>query len=246
LLTGLAALVILAVLSRTRFAQAGLLLAVVIPTALVAATGANSVARVRDTGHIGPGIPLPALPDFRLLSYGMISGALAVAAIIIVQGAGVSEVAPGYELAPPGANRDLIAEGAGNLASSLLGGIPVGGYLGQTAINVKSGARSMLAGVAAGIWMGILLAAFSGAVGEVAVPTLAAVLIFFGVSTFQGGQIRSIWRTGPGSQVAMITTFAATLLLPVAAAVGIGVALSLLLQLNRDAMDLTVVELVAC
>jgi SulP family sulfate permease len=51
-------------------------------------------------------------------------------------------------------------------------------------------------------------------------------------------------RTGRGSQVAVITTFGATLFLPVAAAVGIGVALSLLLQLNQEAMDLTVVELV--
>ena len=42
----------------------------------------------------------------------------------------------------------------------------------------------------------------------------------------------------------MVTTFLATLFLPIAAAVGIGVALSLLLQLNREALDLTVVELV--
>ena len=41
----------------------------------------------------------------------------------------------------------------------------------------------------------------------------------------------------------MVTTFLATLFLPIAAAVGIGVALSLLLQLNREALDLTVVEL---
>ena len=42
----------------------------------------------------------------------------------------------------------------------------------------------------------------------------------------------------------MVATFVATLFLPVAAAVGVGVALSLLLQLNQEAMDLTVVELV--
>jgi SulP family sulfate permease len=43
----------------------------------------------------------------------------------------------------------------------------------------------------------------------------------------------------------MITTFAATLLLPVAAAVGIGVALSFLLNINREALDVRIVELVA-
>jgi SulP family sulfate permease len=46
------------------------------------------------------------------------------------------------------------------------------------------------------------------------------------------------------SQIAITTTFVATLLLPVASAVGLGVVLSLLLQLNQSALDLKVVELV--
>jgi hypothetical protein len=48
----------------------------------------------------------------------------------------------------------------------------------------------------------------------------------------EASEIATIWRTGLTSQIAILTTFAATLFLPVAAAVGIGVALSLLLQLN--------------
>ena len=51
-------------------------------------------------------------------------------------------------------------------------------------------------------------------------------------------------RTGNSSRIAMVVTFGATLLLPVAQAVAIGVAVSLLLQLNREALDLRVVELV--
>lgn len=243
-LTGLSAVAILAALSRTRVSQAGTLLAVVVPTIVVAAVGADSVRRVKDIGNIQPGIPLPRLPDFGVLSYGMITGALAVAAIIVVQGAGVSEIAPSDGPAVPGGSRDVVAQGFGNLASSLWRGIPVGGALGDTSMNVKARARTRLAAVAGGVWMAVILAAFSGAVGLVALPTLSAVLIFFGIRSFQPAQISAVWRTGSISQVAIITTLTATLLLPVAAAVGIGVALSLLLQLNRDAMDLQVVELI--
>ena len=57
-------------------------------------------------------------------------------------------------------------------------------------------------------------------------------------------QIGSILRTGATSRIAFTTTLLATLFLPVAAAVGIGVALSLLLQLNQEAVDLRVVQLV--
>jgi sulfate permease, SulP family len=89
----------------------------------------------------------------------------------------------------------------------------------------------------------VILAAFSGLVGCVAVPTLAAVLIVAAIGSFRIPEIVTILRTGAISQIALITTFLATLFLPVAAAVGIGVALSLLLQLNREALDLRVVEL---
>ncbi len=94
-------------------------------------------------------------------------------------------------------------------------GQPVGGSVGQTSLNVAAGARTRWAAIFSGLWMLVILAAFSGVVGEVAMPVIA-----------------------------VVTTFVATLFLPVAAAVGIGVALSLLLQLNQEAMDLAVVELV--
>ena len=150
LLTGVFALAILVVMTRTKAAQAGTLLAVVIPTIVVAVAGADNVRRVKDIGRIQPGIPAPTLPDFGVLSYGMITGALAVAAIIIVQGAGVSEVAASDGQAVPGGSRDVLAQGIGNLASSLWRGIPVGGALGDTNMNVKSGARTRFAAVAGG------------------------------------------------------------------------------------------------
>jgi sulfate permease, SulP family len=58
------------------------------------------------------------------------------------------------------------------------------------------------------------------------------------------GSLQTIWRAGALSQIALATTLVATLLLPVAAAVGIGVAISLLLQLRQEAIDLSVVQLV--
>ena len=92
--------------------------------------------------------------------------------------------------------------------------------------------------------MVIILVLFAGLVGKVAMPTLAAVLIFAAVGSLRVGVLATIWRTGRLSQVALVATFVATLFLPVAVAVGVGVALSLLLQLNQEAMDLSVVELV--
>ena len=141
-------------------------------------------------------------------------------------------------------NRDFIAQGVGNVASGLFQGQPVGGSVGRTALNVAVGARSRWAAIASGVWMIVILVAFSGLIGKVAMTTLAGLLIVAAVGSLRAAEMRTILRTGPISQVALITTFVATLVLPIPAAVGIGVALSLLLQLNQEAMDLTVVELV--
>jgi SulP family sulfate permease len=81
-------------------------------------------------------------------------------------------------------------------------------------------------------------------IGLIAQPTLAGLLIVAGIGAIRPQQIATILRTGRISQVAFTSTLIATLLLPVAAAVGVGVALSLILQLNRDVLDLRIVELI--
>jgi sulfate permease, SulP family len=206
--------------------------------------GLDSVARVDDIAAIPKGIPLPQIPDFGLLSFGLVSGGLAVAAIVLVQGAGVASAAPNRDGSPTDANRDFVAQGVGNAASGLFRGQPVGGSVGQTALNVAAGAKTRWASIWSGIWMLVILVVFSGVVGKVAMPTLAALLILAGIGSIRPAEIMTILRTGPTSQIALIATFVATLLLPVTTAVGIGVVLSLLLQLNQEAMDLRVVELV--
>lgn len=243
LLAGVGAMVIMVGLGRTRVAPFGAVVALAVPTVVVALAGAD-VARVRDAGAIPRGIPLPALPDLSAVSVSVIAGGLAVAAIVLVQGVGVAESAPNRDGSRSSPDTDFVAQGLGNLASGLFQGQPVGGSVGQTALNVSAGARTRWASILSGVWMLLILALFSGVVGAVAMPTLAALLMVAAVGSLRLQSVGTIWRTGPTSQIALATTFVATLLLPVALAVGLGVVLSLLLQLNQTALDLKVVELV--
>ena len=242
LFVGLGAIGILALLGRTRLASFAAVVALVAPTALIAILSIEGVAKVADVGAIPRGIPLPALPRLSDFSVNVLFGAIAVAAIVLVQGSGVSEASPNLDGTPSDPNRNFLAQGVGNLAAGAFKGMPVGGSVGQTALNVAAGARTRWAAIFSGIWMLLILALFSGLVGKVAVPTLAAVLIFAAFSSLRVREATAVWRTGINSKVAMVTTFVSTLTLPVAAAVGIGVALSMLLQLNREALDLAVVE----
>ena len=239
---GLAALALMVVLSRTRIASVASLVALAVPT--LVSLGASNLIRVKDSGKIPSGIPTPHLPQLSLLSsLDLIAGAAAVAVIVLVQGTGVAEAAPNPDGSQPNPNRDFIGQGIGNVASGLFRGQPVGGSVSQTALNVAAGARGRWASIFSGLWMLLILVVFSGVVGEIPIATLAAVLIFAALSSLRVGRIDTVLRTGAPSQVAFFVTFAATLLLPVPAAVGTGVVLSLLLQLNQETVDLTVVQL---
>ncbi len=243
-LTGVAAMAIVIVVSRTRLAPIAAIAAVVLPTLGVVLLQADSVLRVSDDGAIPRGLPPIGIPRLGDIRFSVVTGALAVAAIVLVQGSGVAQSAPNAGGDPSDPNRDFVAQGAGNVAASLIGGQPVGGSVGQTALNVASGARTRWAGIFSGLWMLLIVVAFSTVIGKVAQATLAGLLIVAGFSSIHVGRIVTILRTGAVSVIAVVTTFIATLFLPVAAAVGIGVALSLILQLNREALDLRLVELV--
>ncbi|MBG0564233.1 SulP family inorganic anion transporter [Actinoplanes sp. NEAU-A11] len=243
-LAGLTALVLLVALQRTRVAAYSALIALIVPSLAVALLHAGSVPRVRDNGAIPSGLPTPVLPRLEDFSFSLLAGAFAVAAVVLVQGAGVSEAAPNPDRTRSNPNQDFVAQGIGNLLAGLFRGQPVGGSVGRTALNVSAGAAGRWAAVFSGIWMALILLLFAGTVGAVVMSTLAAVLIFAAIGSLRPGAMLAILRTGRISQIAMISTFVATLFLPVAAAVGLGLVLSLLLQLNQEAIDLRVVELV--
>lgn len=240
---GVAALATLVLLGLTRWSIISSLIALLIPTIGVVLLGATSVATVDDTGTVPRGLPGPGLPDLSLFSTELVGGAAAVAALVLIQGAGVAEAVPNTDGSRSSTSRDFTAQGVANLAAGLFGGQPVGGSVGQTALNLTAGAASRWAAIWSGLWMGVILLAFSGVVGMVAMPTLAAVLIYAGIGAIKPRELVAVARAGRISVLAMGSTFAAVLVLPVAQAVGIGVIASLIMQLNQEALDLRVVRL---
>lgn len=241
----LAALTLLlaVLLPRTSLGNLGRLVAIVIPSVLVALFNLRGVEAVRDVGEIARGVPMPALPALSDLTLDVITGALAVAVVILVQGAGVSQSVPNPDGSPRSTSRDFIAQGAGNVASGLFRGLPVGGSLSATALNVIYGGRTRWAVVFAGLWMALVVMSVPGLVASIAMPALGALLILAGASSIKLREIRAIWYVGWSPRIACITTFLATLFLSIQAAVAIGVALSALLYVNRSSTDISLVKL---
>ncbi|HEX7977870.1 MAG TPA: SulP family inorganic anion transporter [Gemmatimonadaceae bacterium] len=242
--TAAVALVLALLLPRTRLGAFGRLVAIVVPSALVALFGLDAVRVVRDVGEIPRGVPQPFLPTLGDLSPDVLTGALAVAVVVLVQGVGVSQSVPNPDGARRSVRRDMFAQGAANAAAGLLRGLPVGGSMSATALGVIGGARTRWASILAGLWMAVLVIGFPGPVSYVAMPALGALLIMAGVSSIRLRAVRAVWYTGWPSRLAAATTFVSTLILPIQLAVALGVVLAALLYVNESSTDISIVQLV--
>jgi SulP family sulfate permease len=241
---GVLALVLTVGLGRTTVGNLSSVIALVVPSALVAFFKWEDVQRVADVSPIPRGIPTLTLPDFALLTPELIMAAFAIAVVIGVQGAGVSQSVENPDDSPVNTSRDLAAQGLANVASGFLSGIPAGGSVGQTALNVSVGARTRWSGILGGAWMLVIVLAAGGLVGRVPMSVLAALMIMSGISALDFREARSIWNTGGSARLAIVVTFAATLFLSIPMAVGAGVLLTILVYLSSSASDVRVRALV--
>lgn len=231
-------------LPRTPVGNLGRLVAIAIPSVIVAFLDLGDVEVVRDIGEIPRGIPMPVLPALSGITLDVVTGALAVAVVILVQGAGVSQSVPNPDGSRRSTSRDFIAQGAANAATGFFNGLPVGGSHSATALNVIYGAQSRWAVILAGVCMALIVTLFPGLVSAIAMPALGALLILAGASSLEPREIRAVWTAGWPSRLAGGATFLAALFLSVQAAVGIGVVLSALLYVSRSSTDITLVRLV--
>jgi sulfate permease, SulP family len=237
--------VVLAVLlPRTRLGALGRLMAIAVPSAIVGIAGLESVDLVRAVGAIPGSVLMPEVPPLLKFAPAVITGALSVAVVVLVQGVGVSQTVPNLGGGRTSVRRDIVAQGAANIASGLFHGLPVGGSLSATALGVIAGARTRWTSIFAGLGMAALVVGIPEIVSLVAMPSLGALLILAGVGGLKPDELRAVSRTGWPSLLAAATTFFATLFLPIQAAVGLGVVLSALLYVGTSSTDVAVVELV--
>ena len=239
---GLGTLALIVLLNRTRAAQLAMAIALVVATLVVGLVGLGSVATLNDTTLIPSGFPALALPQWSLVM-AVFPAAAALAIIGLVQGAGVSKTIPNPDGSYPDISRDFSAKGAANIASGLFQGMPIGGAMSETAVSLKAGARSRWAGIFSGIFIILAVLLLADGIGYLAMPAIAALLVMAGIEAIKPARIGDVWHSGWEPRVIMLSTFVATLLLPVQEAVFMGVALSMLHYLYASSVDVRIVSM---
>jgi SulP family sulfate permease len=241
--TGILAIAIMVLLDRTPLKNFAMIVAMVVGSALVLLLGWDSVQLVRDVAEIPRSLPTPRLPDLSLVP-ALIGPAIAVAVIGLSQGAGVGRSIPNPDGDYGDPSRDFGGQGLANIAAGIFQGMPIGGSLSATAINVNAGARTRWANIFAGIFVALFVLLLAGWIELVAMPTVAALLIVAGWQTLDFEEMADVRDAGMGPRLIMIVTFLVTLVVRIHVAVFFGVLVSLLHFVYTAAMTIRMVEIV--
>ncbi len=232
---GLLTMAIILFFRRTPVRALGIFLAVAGTSVVIVLLGgwADGVILVQDIAPLPNRLPAVSLPQPDLMG-DLATSALAVALLGLVQTVALSQSLKEPDGRLPNASREFIGQGLSNIAAGLFQGLPSGGSLSRTAVNVSAGARTRLANVWAGLLVAVIMLLFSDLAGRIALASLSAHLILAAWTLVDPGEIRFLWMASWTGRWAMVATFVATLLLPLQYSVFVGVTLSLLLYVFQS------------
>lgn len=128
-------------------------------------------------------------------------------------------------------NAELLAQGIGNIASVLFGGIPATGAIARTAANVKNGGRTPVAGMVHAIVLLLVLLFLMPYAGLIPMPTIAAILFVVAYNMSEWRKFVSITKTGIIRDIIILfLTFVLTVVFDLVVAIAVGMVLAIILR----------------
>lgn len=131
-------------------------------------------------------------------------------------------------------NRELLAQGVGNMAAGMIGGLPMTSVIVRSSVNVNAGSRTKLSAIFHGLLLLGSVLLLPGMLNRIPLATLAAVLIITGFKLASPAIFRSMWREGRGQFLPFVITVLAIVLtdLLIGILIGLGVSLASILVNN--------------
>ncbi len=153
-------------------------------------------------------------------------------------------VADGMVKAKHNSNAELVAQGAGNIASVLFGGIPATGAIARTAANANNGGRTPVSGMVHSVVLLLVLLILMPYAGLIPMPTIAAILFMVAYNMSEWKRVVSITKTAPKSDtIVMAATLVLTVVFDLVVAIEIGLLLTAILFIKRMVEQTSVKEL---
>jgi SulP family sulfate permease len=207
-----------------------------LPVALIAITVAGVAVTllglddqgVRTLGALPGGLPpLAELPLLDLELVGQLAtGALAVAAIGLVEATSITRSIAAQSGQRLDNNQEFVGQGMANIAAGFFSGYPCSGSFNRSALALSSGARTPIAAASSGLFVLLAVLFLAPLTSHLPRAALAGMLILAAWGMIDRPQMARIWRSARAEAAIMIVTLAATLLLPLPFAVLSGILMS--------------------
>ena len=206
------------------------LVAVIVGTAMVPLFSMN-VNTVGDLYTINAGLPTLQVPNLTLdLLRDQLPNGITIAILAAIESLLSCVVADSMISSHHRANMELVAQGVGNVASVLFGGIPATGAIARTAANVKSGGRTPVAGMVHALVLLAVLAFLMPYAALIPMPCIAAILLQVAYNMSGWRNFAHLCRTASAGAVGtLVLTFALTIVFDLVFAIGVGMLITVVL-----------------
>jgi len=219
------------------------ILALVGGTAAVTVLGLHVETIGTRFGGIPSGLPAIHVPNFRAdLIVGLISPALTVAMLGAIESLMSAVVADRLSSDRHNPNVELVAQGVANVVSPLIGGLPATGAIARTATNIRSGARTPVAGIIHALTLLLILLIGAPLASYIPLSVLAAILLVVAYNMGEWGEIPELLKLSRTDIAVWLVTFTLTVFADLTVAVEVGMILAALLFIRRIAETTTVTE----
>ena len=182
------------------------------------------------------GLPMPSLPEFSLAKVAaVLPSAFTIAFLAGIEALLSAVVADGMAGTRHRSDQELIGQGVANLGSALFGGLPATGAIARTATNIRSGAKTPVAGMMHAAFLLLFILFANDLMAYVPMAALAAILfmVAWGMSEYK--RFVALLRMPNSDRAVLLLTFGLTVLVDLTVAIGVGVALASLLFMARMA-----------
>jgi SulP family sulfate permease len=187
-------------------------------------------------GVIPSGLPSPSLPAFSLEKVrAVLPDAIALALLGAIESLLSAVVADGMSGGRHRSNGELVAQGIGNIASIMFGGICATGTIARTATNIRAGARGPISGVFHSAYLLIFVLFAMPLVAYIPLASLAAVLVVVAWSMADKADFASLLRTSWSDAAVLLATFLLTIFVDLLTGIAVGTALGSFVFLHRMA-----------
>jgi carbonic anhydrase len=131
-------------------------------------------------------------------------------------------------------NRELVAQGVGNIAAGLLGGLPMTSVVIRSSVNVQSGGKTKLSAVTHGVLLLACVALIPGLLNEIPLPALAAILLMTGLKLASPKLVKQMWAEGPSQFYPFVIAVVAIVFTDLLIGILIGLGVSVLFILHSN------------